>query len=235
MATAAALAQRISSSGLASSSCRSAEAVEFRSSFFGRSGAGRSFGSQPEARRADRTQHVVRSKLETPLKPKGNEDGQIAIQKDDSLPRPDKTREADTSDPSFKEEPLVKGPENFGDGTSVFKGGFAQETLNGRAAMVGFTSAVVVELITGRSVWGQLIGRDGPPSVLLLGLTIVTVFVSSFAPRVRDMPDNGLDRPARAVGPFTQYAERVNGRAAMIGIIVLLAVEGLTKGPIFHF
>lgn len=79
---------------------------------------------------------------ETPLKPKGNEDGQIAIQKDDSLPRPDKTREADTSDPSFKEEPLVKGPENFGDGTSVFKGGFAQETLNGRAAMVGFTSAV---------------------------------------------------------------------------------------------
>jgi hypothetical protein len=63
MATAAALAQRISSSGLASSSCRSAEAVEFRSSFFGRSGAGRSFGSQPEARRADRTQHVVRSKL----------------------------------------------------------------------------------------------------------------------------------------------------------------------------
>jgi hypothetical protein len=53
---------------------------------------------------------------------------------------------------------------------------------------------VVVELITGRSVWGQLIGRDGPPSILLLGLTIVTVFVSSFAPRVRDMPDNGLDR-----------------------------------------
>lgn len=79
---------------------------------------------------------------ETPFKPEGNTEGQIAVQKDDNLPRPDKTREAETSDPSFKEEPLVKGPSNFGDGTSVFKGGFAQETLNGRAAMVGFTSAV---------------------------------------------------------------------------------------------
>jgi hypothetical protein len=75
MATAAALAQRISSSGLASSSCRKAEAVEFRSSFFGRSGAGRSFGSQPDARScANRTQHVVRSKLVSlPVKLKTDE------------------------------------------------------------------------------------------------------------------------------------------------------------------
>lgn len=234
MASSTLVAQRISSSGLASVSSRcSAEQAPLRSSFFGQ------FSAVPKAvpvgRRSGRAQHVVRSKLETPLKPKGNTEGQIAVQKDDNLPRPDKTREADTSDPSFKEEPLVKGPENFGDGTSVFKGGFMQETLNGRAAMVGFTSAVVAELITGRSVWNQLIARDGPPSLLLLGLTIVTVFVSSFAPRVRDMPDNGLDRPARAVGPFTQYAERVNGRAAMIGIIVVLTVEGLTGNPLFRF
>lgn len=233
MATSAALAQRISSSGLASASCQSEQTL--RSSFFGQSA---SFAALP-ARRSSRAQHVVRSSklapLQEALKPKGNTEGQIAVQKDDDLPRPDKTKEAETSDPSFKEEPLVKGPENFGDGTSVFKGGFAQETLNGRAAMVGFTSAVIAELATGKSVWGQLIGRDGPPSIILLGLTIVTVFVSSFAPRVRDMPDNGLDRPARAVGPFTQYAERINGRAAMIGIIVLLAFEGLTKDPIFHF
>lgn len=228
------LAARVSSSQLASVSSRCSDAAEqstLKSAFFGRSIAVRTSGlALPR-----RAQHVARSKLETPFKPKGNEDGQIAVQKDDNLPRPDLTKEADTSDPSFKEEPLVKGPSNFGDGTSVFKGGFAQETLNGRAAMVGFTSAVIAELATGRSVWNQLISRDGPPSIILLGLVVVTVFVSSFAPRVRDMPDNGLDRPARPVGPFTQYAERLNGRAAMIGIIAVLFVEGLTGSPIFKF
>ena len=43
-----------------------------------------------------------------------------------------------------------------GAATSVFEGGKAQETINGRAAMIGFISAVGAEISTGDSIVQQL-------------------------------------------------------------------------------
>jgi len=39
---------------------------------------------------------------------------------------------------------------------SIFKGGKASEVLNGRAAMVGFTAALLVELTSGESLFSQM-------------------------------------------------------------------------------
>jgi hypothetical protein len=43
-----------------------------------------------------------------------------------------------------------------GNTMSVFKGGMASEMLNGRAAMVGFTAALIVELTSGESLFSQM-------------------------------------------------------------------------------
>ena len=41
------------------------------------------------------------------------------------------------------------------------------------------------------------------------------------------------DPKSKELGPFTAAAELTNGRAAMMGLISLLAVESFTKTPLF--
>lgn len=56
-----------------------------------------------------------------------------------------------------------------GNAMSIFKGGMASEILNGRAAMVGFTAALVVELTSGESLFAQMFNlRDVGVRVLWL-------------------------------------------------------------------
>lgn len=128
----------------------------------------------------------------------------------------------------------VKVPE--GSGKPVFAGGRAQEVINGRSAMLGFVAALGAELATGKSVFQQITLRgDYPPGLpfLLIPAAVLAVMVGSFAPRVFGEKKNGLDTTPEPVGPFTPFAEVINGRAAMVGFAALLVVEYARGGALF--
>jgi len=134
------------------------------------------------------------------------------------------------------------GDDLLSNAMSVFKGGSASEQINGRAAMIGFTAALVAELTSGQSVYAQMFNvRDVGVKTLLLPkfgffmipATVVLVMLSSFAPVLRGKKDNGLSEPTEAVGPFTPSAETINGRAAMIGLVALVSIEVASGTALF--
>ncbi|CAK0787211.1 hypothetical protein CVIRNUC_010427 [Coccomyxa viridis] len=118
--------------------------------------------------------------------------------------------------------------------------GQTQEAINGRAAMVGFVAAVVAELSTNQSVWSQIAGKTASNGRLLehgwqfaplgFGAVVTLLTYASIAPQFQagEKPDS------RSVGPFTPFAEKWNGRIAMLGFTGLLLVE-ILKGnsPVF--
>lgn len=87
------------------------------------------------------------------------------------------------------------------------------ERVNGRAAMIGFTSAVAEELMTGNSLTTQFMDNIGI-TVSVIGLVIIG---TASNPR-----DEGL-----LWGVFDRNAETVNGRLAMLGILSLFLSESL--------
>lgn len=139
----------------------------------------------------------------------------------------------------FETQPGVKARgEDFkyadGSDDNVFKGGRAQEVLNSRTAMLGFIAAFVAEVATHETVLQQLTTRGSLFNVLALGFTVTTVLFSSFAPRVQGLKENGLDVKAKpSWGVFTQDAELINGRWAMIGFIALIITEQIKGSALF--
>jgi hypothetical protein len=87
------------------------------------------------------------------------------------------------------------------------------ERVNGRAAMIGFTSAVVDEIMTGNSISTQFHDNVG------LSIAVASlVFLGTAA----NPEDEGYVQ-----GPWKPETELVNGRLAMIGIVSLLLTESL--------
>tara|TARA_Y100000389_G_scaffold83213_1_gene79767 strand:- start:954 stop:1454 length:501 start_codon:yes stop_codon:yes gene_type:complete len=85
------------------------------------------------------------------------------------------------------------------------------ERVNGRAAMIGFTSAVIEELVTNNSISTQFMDNIGV-TMSVIGLVIIG---TASNPR-----DEGL-----LWGVFDRNAETVNGRLAMLGILSLYLSE----------
>lgn len=101
--------------------------------------------------------------------------------------------------------------------------GPAPELINGRLAMLGVVAALAAEFSSGESVWRQI--ADEPTGIVaVFGLIIA----ASFAPLL-----NNAKPESESFGPFNAAAERLNGRAAMIGIAALLVIEWFKGAALF--
>lgn len=87
------------------------------------------------------------------------------------------------------------------------------ERINGRAAMIGFTSAVIDEVMTGNSISTQF--HDN------VGLS-VAVAALAFLGTAANPKDEGYVQ-----GFWKPETELLNGRLAMVGVLSLLLTESL--------
>ncbi|XP_061994679.1 early light-induced protein 1, chloroplastic-like [Rosa rugosa] len=101
--------------------------------------------------------------------------------------------------------------------------GPAPERINGRLAMVGFVSALAVELLKGQDVFSQI--SDGGVS-LFLGTSIL-LSVASVIPLFQ-----GVSVESKSKGLMTSDAELWNGRLAMLGLVALAFTEYVKGGTL---
>ncbi|PKU59045.1 Early light-induced protein 1, chloroplastic [Dendrobium catenatum] len=97
------------------------------------------------------------------------------------------------------------------------------ERINGRLAMVGFVSAVAVEVMRGEDLAAQLANGG----VLWFAGAAALLSVASLVPLFR-----GVDASDRSDAPMTADAEIWNGRFAMLGLVALAATEYVKGGPL---
>ena len=87
------------------------------------------------------------------------------------------------------------------------------ERVNGRAAMVGFTSALVDEMMTGNSISTQF--HDN------VGLSVAVASLAFLGTAVNPKDDGYIQ------GFWKPETELLNGRLAMVGVASLLLTESL--------
>ncbi|XP_073136223.1 early light-induced protein 1, chloroplastic-like [Henckelia pumila] len=97
------------------------------------------------------------------------------------------------------------------------------ERINGRLAMIGFVSAIAVELTRGQDIFSQ-IQNGGIP--WFLGTTVI-LSVASLVPLLK-----GVSADSRSGGLMTSDAELWNGRFAMLGLIALAYTEYVKGGTL---
>ncbi|XP_068332516.1 early light-induced protein 1, chloroplastic-like [Pyrus communis] len=101
--------------------------------------------------------------------------------------------------------------------------GPAPERINGRLAMVGFVSALAVELSKGQDVFTQI--SDGGVSLFLA--TSILLSVASVIPLFK-----GVSVESKSNGIMTSDAELWNGRLAMLGLVALAFTEYVKGGTL---
>ena len=99
-------------------------------------------------------------------------------------------------------------------GEAMAFSGAIPEVVNGRLAMVAVVAALAAEFSSDESVLTQF--SDAPAAVL--GLVALTT-IASFVPVFRGAKNESF-------AMFSPAAEMANGRAAMLGLAFLLAIEG---------
>ena len=105
------------------------------------------------------------------------------------------------------------------------------ETVNGRAAMQGFIWGSLTEAMTGNTIKEQLVsanpagGLDIIPGDVLAATTVIGLVALGTA-ITAILPNEELqDSSMQLAGPFTSDAEVLNGRAAMIGFVILSLMQ----------
>ncbi|KAK9059422.1 hypothetical protein SSX86_022042 [Deinandra increscens subsp. villosa] len=90
-------------------------------------------------------------------------------------------------------------------------GGPAPERINGRLAMIGFVSAMAVELSSGQDVLTQI--SNGGGVAVFVGTSVV-LSLASLVPLFK-----GVRAESKSNGVMTSDAELWNGRLAMMGLV----------------
>ncbi|KAG6554210.1 hypothetical protein Mapa_004126 [Marchantia paleacea] len=111
----------------------------------------------------------------------------------------------------------------------LISAGLTPEMIIGRAAMLGFLAATTVEFETGKSVLQQLTIRGELSSAVV----VVTVALLSLLLHENNSKENGSSAPFNPFGLFTPTAERLNGQAAMLGFVLLVAIESAKGSALF--
>lgn len=98
------------------------------------------------------------------------------------------------------------------------------ETINGRAAMIGFVAGALAELLGAGSLLTQLASA---PQLVVLTLGLITA--GSIIPVAKATAGGYLeslrDSYGLPEGVFTEASEKLHGRIAMLGLGSLLAIE----------
>ncbi|CAN0857190.1 Early light-induced protein 1, chloroplastic [Linum grandiflorum] len=100
--------------------------------------------------------------------------------------------------------------------------GPAPERINGRLAMIGFVTALAVELANGQDVFTQLSAGGSSWFLFISGLFTAASLVPMF---------EGVSAESKSKGLMTSNAEIWNGRLAMIGLVALAATEYVKGAP----
>lgn len=101
--------------------------------------------------------------------------------------------------------------------------GPAPETINGRLAMLGFATALGVELFTGE----DLVTQIGLGGVQWFIVTAAIFTGASLIPMFKGVTVDSKSKPI-----FSSTAEKWNGRFAMIGLIALAVTEFVKGSPL---
>merc|ERR1711924_107289 len=134
-------------------------------------------------------------------------------------PEPERVRASETAAPPPPPPAPVKKDLSFGDAMAF--AGPAPEIINGRLAMLGFIAALGAEAASGETVFQQI--GDAEPSILL---SFIMFAAASLIPTLK-----GVKKEKFAF--FSPEAEMLNGRAAMIGFALLLAIEAKSGAAFF--
>ncbi|KAG0570114.1 hypothetical protein KC19_6G139700 [Ceratodon purpureus] len=101
--------------------------------------------------------------------------------------------------------------------------GPAPETINGRLAMLGFATALGVELFTGE----DLVTQIGLGGVQWFIVTAAIFTGASLIPMFKGVTVDSKSKPV-----FSSTAEKWNGRLAMIGLVALAITEYVKGSPL---
>ncbi|BBG92379.1 Chlorophyll A-B binding family protein [Prunus dulcis] len=141
--------------------------------------------------------------------------------KDGQKKQPSTVTNASKVPPPSPSSPPPKVSTKFSD-LFAFSGP-APERINGRLAMVGFVSALLVELYNGQDVFAQ-ISNGG---VSLFVATSILLSVASLVPLFK-----GVSVESKSEGIMTSDAELLNGRLAMLGLVALVFTEYVKGGTL---
>ncbi|VVA20989.1 PREDICTED: early [Prunus dulcis] len=144
-----------------------------------------------------------------------------SMAKDGQKKQPSTVTNASKVPPPSPSSPPPKVSTKFSD-LFAFSGP-APERINGRLAMVGFVSALLVELYNGQDVFAQ-ISNGG---VSLFVATSILLSVASLVPLFK-----GVSVESKSEGIMTSDAELLNGRLAMLGLVALVFTEYVKGGTL---